>query len=78
MMLIVWIVWIVVGVGALLFLAVLGFGLFGQVKRLLDAFADAQTAMAPHVEELTDGIRRAQTLRNQLGTETTRGHGRHA
>ncbi|MDQ4039707.1 MAG: hypothetical protein M3313_15480 [Actinomycetota bacterium] len=71
-------VWIAVGVGALLFLAVLGFGLFGQVKRLRTAFADAQTAVGPHVQELTEGIRRAQTLRMQAGTETTRGHGRHA
>ncbi len=72
------IVWIAVGVGALLFLAVLAFGLFGQVKRLLNAFTDAQTAVAPHVEELSQGIRRAQTLRMQIGTESTRGHGRHA
>lgn len=72
------IVWLVVGVGAVLFLAVLGFGLFGQLKRLRNAVADAQTAVAPHLEEITQGIRRAQTLRMSDGTETTRGHGRHA
>lgn len=88
------IVWIVVGAAALLYLAVLGFGLFGQVKRLLDAFADARSAVAPDVAELNEGIRKAQTLRMQSAeqqgaspsprlvgvdpVETTRGYGRHA
>jgi len=72
------IVWIAVGVGATLFLAVLAFGLFGQSRRLLEAFAEAQTSVAPQVAELTQGIRRAQTLRMHDGAETARGHGRHA
>ena len=72
------IVWLVVGIGAVLLLAVLGFGLYIQLKRLRDAVAKAQTAVAPRVEEITQGIRRAQTLRMLDGTETTRGHGRHA
>jgi hypothetical protein len=72
------IVWIVVGTGALLLLAVLGYGLFGHLKRLRFALGDAQGAVAPQVQALTQGIRRAQTLRMQDGTETTRGLGRHA
>lgn len=72
------IVWLAVGIGALLFLAVIGYGLFGHVKRLRRALGDAQTAAAPQVEELSQGIRRAQTLRSQDGADTTRGPGRHA
>ena len=72
------IVWIVVGVGALLLLAVLGYGLFGHLNRLRSSLADAQTAIAPQVQALTQGIRRAETLRMLNEGETTRGHSRHA
>jgi len=71
-------VWLVLGIGALLLLAVIGYGLFGHVKRLLDAVGDTRTALAPEVAELTQGIQRAQTLRMQGGADVTRGHGRHA
>lgn len=72
------VVWVVVGVGALLLLAILGYGLFGQLKRLLAAIGDLQTSAAPEVAELTQGIRRAQSLRRQDGAARTWGHGQHA
>lgn len=72
------IVWIVVGVGVLLLLAVLGYGLLGHLKRLKGALGDAQSSVAPQMQELTQGIRRAQALRMQNETHRTRGHGRHA
>lgn len=72
------IVWLVVAGAAVLLLAVLGYGLFGQFKRLRNAVADAQTEMAPHLGEITQGIRRAQTMRMFDGADTTHGHGRHA
>lgn len=72
------IVWLVVGIGALLFLGVIGFGLFGQLKRLRAAVGDAQREVAPQVAELNEGIRRAQALRMQSGAGPTRDHGRHA
>ncbi len=72
------IVWLVVGIGSLLLLAVLGFGLFGHGKRLQKAVSDAQAAVAPQVAELTQGIQRAQTLRMHDRTDTSRGLGRHA
>lgn len=72
------IVWLVVGIGALLLLGILGFGLFGQVKRLQAAAQKAQSATAPQVAELTQGIRRAQSMRMYDGADTTRGLGRHA
>ncbi len=72
------IVWLVVGIGSLLLLAILGFGLFGQGRRLQKAVSDAQAAVAPQVAELTQGIQRAQTLRMHDGADTIRGLGRHA
>jgi len=76
------IVWLAVGLAALLLLAVLGYGLFGHLKRLRQAVADAQTAVRPELEELTVGIRRAQSLRMQDAerdaADATRGHERHA
>ncbi len=72
------IVWIVVGVGALLLLAVLGYGLFGHLKRLQGAVNQARSSVAPQVEELSQGIRRAQRLRMPNDADRTRGHGRHA
>lgn len=72
------VVWIVVGIGVLLLLAVLGYGLFGQLKRLRSAITDAQAAAAARVPELIQGIRRAQRLRMQDGTDPSRGTGRHA
>lgn len=72
------IVWLVVGVGVLLLVAVLGYGLFGHLKRARTAVGQAQSALGPQVSELTQGIRRAQALRMQDGAETTRGLGRHA
>jgi len=72
------IVWLVVGVGSLLLLAVLGYGLFSQGKRLQKAAKDAQSSVAPQVAELTRGIQRAQTMRMHDGADTTHGLGRHA
>jgi len=72
------IVWLVIGIGSLLLLAVLGFGLFGQGKRLQRAVMDAQSAVAPRVAELTRGIQRAQTMRMHDGADSTHGLGRHA
>jgi hypothetical protein len=72
------VVWIVVGVGALLLLAVLGYGLFAQLKRLRGAIGDMQTSGAPQVAELAEGIRTAQRLRMQDGADRTWGHGQHA
>lgn len=72
------VVWIAVGVGALLLLSVLGYGLFGQGKRLKGAISDAQTAVGPQVAELARGIQRAQALRMQDVSDKTHGHGRHA
>ncbi len=72
------IVWLVVGIGSLLLLAILGYGLFGHAKRLLNAVKDAQSSVAPEVAELTQGIQRAQAMRMHDGTDTTRGLGRHA
>ncbi|MDQ3733607.1 MAG: hypothetical protein M3400_06345 [Actinomycetota bacterium] len=71
-------VWLVVGVGALLLLAVLGYGLFGHANRLLHAVKDAQSAVAPQVAELTQGIQRAQATRMHDRADTSRGLGRHA
>jgi len=72
------VVWLIVGIGSLLLLAVLGYALFGQFKRLGNALTDAQSAVAPQVAALSEGIRRAQMLRMQDGSDTNRGHGRHA
>ncbi|MGI8723463.1 MAG: hypothetical protein ACR2JG_14730 [Geodermatophilaceae bacterium] len=72
------VVWIVVGVGALLVLAVLGYGLFGHLTRLRGAASNAQISVTPQVQELTQGIRRAQTLRMQNEADRPRGHGGHA
>jgi hypothetical protein len=71
-------VWLVVAIGAVLLLAVLGFGLYGQGRRLQKALGDAQAAVAPQIAELNQGIRRAQALRMPDGADTTHGHGRHA
>lgn len=71
-------IWLVVGIGALLLLAVLAYGLFGQANRLRTAVTDAQAAVAPQVAEVTTGIQRAQALRMHDGADTTRGLGRHA
>lgn len=72
------IVWLIVGIGAFLLLGILGFGLFGQAKRLHTAVKDAQSAVAPQVAELTSGIQRAQSMRMQNGADTMSGLGRHA
>ncbi|MGI8653437.1 MAG: hypothetical protein ACR2I7_11650 [Geodermatophilaceae bacterium] len=72
------VVWIVVGVGAFFVLAVLGYGLFGHLTRLRGAASDAQISVAPQVEDLTQGIRRAQTLRMQNEADRSRGQGGHA
>ncbi len=71
-------VWLVVGIGAVLLLAILGYGLWGHAKRLLNAVKDAQASVAPQVVELTQGIQRAQAMRMQNGADTTHGLGRHA
>lgn len=72
------IVWLVIGFGSLLLLAILGFGLWGHVKRLLKAVSDAQAAVAPQVAELTRGIQQAQALRTHDGADSMSGLGRHA
>lgn len=72
------IVWLVVGIGAFLVLAVLGYGLFGHLKRLRRAVSGAQTEMVPRAEDLFEGIRTAQALRMHDGADATRGHHRHA
>lgn len=71
------IVWIVVGIGALLLLGVLGYGLFGQLKRVQGTLSEVQGSVGPRIEELTEGIRRAQSMRTQ-DADRTRGHGQHA
>ncbi len=76
------IVWLAVGLAALLLLAVLGYGLLGHLNRLRKAVGDAQTAVEPQLEELSVGIRKARSLRMQEAerdtADPTRGHERHA
>ncbi len=72
------IVWLTVGIGSLLVLGILAFGLFGQVKRLRTAVNDAQSALAPQVDESARGIQRAQALRTHAGVDTKHGVDRHA
>lgn len=52
-------IWLIVAVAALLLLGVLGYGLFGQVRRLSAALRTAQSDTAPRVQEISEGIRRA-------------------
>lgn len=71
------IVWLVVGIAALLVVGVLGFGLWGHLGRLRAALRGAQTAVAPQVTALTQGIQRAQALRtsDRTGQVPDREHG---
>lgn len=71
-------VWLTVGIGSLLVLGILAFGLFGQVKRLRKAVNDVQSALAPQAAELTRGIQRGQALRTHAGVDTKHGVDRHA
>lgn len=72
------IVWLIVGIGSLLVLGIVSFGLFGQVKRLRTAVNGAQSALAPPADELARGIQRAQALRTHHGVDTKQGVDRHA
>lgn len=72
------IVWLVVGVGALLLLGILGYGLYGQLRRLRGSLLEAQADLAPRTAILSEGIRRAQSLRMNDAVDTTRGHRAHA
>ena len=51
-MLILWIAVVALGFG-LIVLAILGYGLFGQVKRLLRAAEEARADIQPRVEALS-------------------------